>query len=83
MDSQGNPESGDKYSSDNLSSGGIYIRKKSDDFDLNNSPLYDYAPTAEKGAGPFFSGATLASSQSITTTTTLDGVWGGEQVLTY
>jgi len=59
MDSQGNPESGDKYASDNLSSGGIYIRKKSDDFDLNNSPLYDYAPTAEKGAGPFFSGATL------------------------
>lgn len=34
-------------------------------------------------SGDFFSGATLASSQSITTTTTLDGVWGGEQVLTY
>lgn len=60
MDSQGNPESGDHYASDNLgSSGGIYIRKKSDDFDINPSPLYDYSPTATKGAGPFFSGATL------------------------
>ena len=60
MDSQGNPESGDKYASDNLgSSGGIYVRKKSDDFDINLSPLYAYSPTATKGAGPFFSGATL------------------------
>ena len=60
MDSQGNPESGDKYASDNLgSSGGIYVRKKSDDFDINPSPLYAYSPTATKGAGPFFSGATL------------------------
>lgn len=59
MNDQGDPASGNSYASDNLSSGGVYVRKKSDDLDVNTSPLYDYAPKAIKGAGPFFSGATL------------------------
>ncbi len=57
--SAGDVESGTSYASDNISSGGVYVRKKSDDFDINTSPLYEYAPKATKGAGPFFSGATL------------------------
>ncbi len=55
---EGDP-SGTSYASDNISSGGVYVRKKSDDLDVNSSPLYDYAPKATKGAGPFFSGASL------------------------
>lgn len=50
---------GSSYSPDNISSGGVYVRKKSDDLDVSSSPLYDYVPKAAKNAGPFFSGATL------------------------
>lgn len=58
---QGNPESGNSYAADNLYTNGtsVYIRKKSDDYDLDNSKLYTYAPTSSKGAGPFFSQAPL------------------------
>ena len=58
---QGNPESGNSYGSDNLlkSKQGVYVRKKSDDLDLNTSPLYNYQATYTKGAAPFFSAAPL------------------------
>ncbi|MBP5258776.1 MAG: RagB/SusD family nutrient uptake outer membrane protein [Prevotella sp.] len=61
LNDQGNPESGNSYAADNLltSKRGIYIRKKSDDLDVNQSPLYNYSPTATKGAGPWFSAAPL------------------------
>ena len=61
LDDAGNPESGNSYSADNLFSSnvGIYVRKKSDDLDVNGSPLYNYEPLASKGAGPFFSQAPL------------------------
>ena len=57
----GNPENGNSYSADNLytSNVGIYVRKKSDDLDVNGSQLYNYEPLATKGAGPFFSQAPL------------------------
>jgi len=57
----GNPENGNSYSADNLytSNVGVYVRKKSDDLDVNGSPLYNYEPLATKGAGPFFSQAPL------------------------
>ena len=56
----GNPENGNSYAADNLytSRVGIYVRKKSDDYDLGTQ-LYQYLPTASKGAGPFFSQAPL------------------------
>lgn len=56
----GNPENGNSYSADNLytSNVGVYVRKKSDDYDLG-APLYNYGPLASKGAGPFFSQAPL------------------------
>ena len=56
----GNPENGNSYSADNLytSNVGVYVRKKSDDYDLG-SQLYVYEPLASKGAGPFFSQAPL------------------------
>ena len=58
---EGNPESGNSYAADNLYTSGtsVYIRKKSDDYDLDNSKLYNYMPTSTKGAGPFFSQAPL------------------------
>ena len=55
----GDPAGGTSYASDNNSTGGVLVKKKSDDLDVNSAPLYDYAPKATKGAGPFFSGATL------------------------
>ena len=57
----GNVENGNSYSADNLytSNVGIYVRKKSDDLDVNGSPLYNYEPLGSKGAGPFFSQAPL------------------------
>lgn len=56
----GNPENGNSYSADNLytSNVGVYVRKKSDDYDLGTQ-LYVYEPLASKGAGPFFSQAPL------------------------
>ncbi|MCR4853801.1 MAG: RagB/SusD family nutrient uptake outer membrane protein [Prevotella sp.] len=61
LNDQGNPESGNSYAADNLltSKAGVYVRKKSDDLDVNTSPLYVYEPLASKGAGPFFSAAPL------------------------
>lgn len=58
---QGNPESGDSYGADNLlkSKRGIYVRKKSDDMDMNSSPLYQWDALTLKNAGPFFSAAPL------------------------
>lgn len=57
----GNPESGDSYGADNLlrSTQGVYVRKKSDDLDVNSSALYKYEATYTKGAAPFFSAAPL------------------------
>ncbi len=51
----GNPESGDSYGADNLlkSRQGVYVRKKSDDLDVNSSPLYKYVALDIKGAAPF------------------------------
>lgn len=61
IDDQGNPESGNSYGSDNLMSSkqGVYVRKKSEDLDLNTSPLYNYNAAYTKGAAPFFSAAPL------------------------
>ena len=46
VNDQGNPESGNNYAADNLYTSGttVYIRKKSDDYDLGTK-LYNYAPT--------------------------------------
>ena len=56
----GDAESGSAYGADNLMSStcGVYVRKKSDDLDVN-SPLYSYMATYTKGAAPFFSKAPL------------------------
>ncbi len=62
LNDQGNPESGNSYAADNLlgSKQGIYVRKRSDDLDVNSSPLYEYNPMGWKsGAGPFYSAAPL------------------------
>lgn len=61
LNDQGNPESGNSYAADGLLSSkcGVYVRKKSDDLDVNSSPLYTYSATATYGAGPFYSGAQL------------------------
>lgn len=56
----GNPESGNSYGADNLltKTQGVYVRKKSDDYDVN-SPLYVYDAKSTYGAAPFFSAAPL------------------------
>lgn len=61
LNDQGNPESGSSYGADNLlgSKQSIYVRKKSDDMDVNGSPLYQYVATDTKGAAPFYSAAPL------------------------
>lgn len=58
---QGNIESGESYGADNLlkSRQGVYVRKKSDDLDVNSSPLYTYVATDTKGSAPFYSAAPL------------------------
>ncbi len=64
-DDQGNVESGNSYGADNLGAGSTYsnsilVRKKSDDLDVNGSPLYTYNASGWKsGAGPFYSAAPL------------------------
>ena len=60
-DDQGNPESGNSYGADNLLSSkqSVYVRKKSDDLDVNGSPLYQYVGSDTKGAAPFYSAAPL------------------------
>ena len=52
---------GNTYGADNLLSSkqGIYVRKKSDDLDVNGSPLYQYVAADTKGAAPFYSAAPL------------------------
>ena len=61
LNDQGNPESGNSYGADNLltSKQGIYVRKKSDDLDINGSALYNYVAADTKGAAPFYSAAPL------------------------
>ena len=60
-DAAGNPEKGDSYGADNLLSSkvGVYVRKKSDDLDVNSSSLYQYITGSDKGAAPYYSGASL------------------------
>lgn len=60
LNDQGNVESGNSYAADNLlsSKSGVYVRKKSDDADVN-SPLYTYVAGDTKGAAPFYSAAPL------------------------
>ncbi len=60
VNDQGNAESGNSYGADNLltSKAGVYVRKKSDDADVN-SPLYTYVAGDVKGAAPFYSAAPL------------------------
>ena len=60
-DDEGNIDSGNSYGADNLFSSkcGVYVRKKSDDLDINTKPLYQYMATYTKGAAPFFSAAPL------------------------
>jgi hypothetical protein len=60
-DDQGNVESGNSYGADNLlaSKCGVYVRKKSDDLDVNGSPLYQYVASDTKGSAPFYSAAPL------------------------
>lgn len=60
-DAAGNPEKGDSYGADNLLSSkvGVYVRKKSDDLDVNSSSLYQYITGSDKGAAPYYSGAPL------------------------
>lgn len=57
----GDPESGSYYGADNLlkSCQGVYVRKKSDDLDVNATPLYKYEALLQKGAAPFISAAPL------------------------
>lgn len=56
----GDPESGNSYAADNLgdSKAGVYVRKKSDDYDVSTTPLYNYENT-KGSAAPFFSKAQL------------------------
>ncbi len=59
LDDAGNAQSGNSFGADNLLSSkqGVYVRKKSDDMDVNSAPLYLYEPTYTKGTAPFFSAA--------------------------
>lgn len=58
---QGDVESGDYYGADNLlkSRQGVYVRKKSDDLDVNSNKLYNYNTSGTKDAAPFNSAAPL------------------------
>lgn len=60
LNDQGNVESGNSYGADNLLSSkvGVYVRKKSDDADVN-SATYTYVAGDTKGAAPFYSAAPL------------------------
>ncbi len=61
LSDQGNPESGNSFGADNLLSSkqAIYIRKKSDDLDVNSSSLYTYVAGDNKGSAPYYSAAPL------------------------
>lgn len=60
-DDQGNVESSNNYFADGLlnnGKAGVYVRKKSDDYDLNTSPLYTFAAAVGTSNGGFsYSGA--------------------------
>ena len=58
---EGKIESGNSFGADNLLSSkvGVYVRKKSDDLDVNGSPLYQYVGADSKGSAPFYSAAPL------------------------
>ncbi|WP_321480013.1 RagB/SusD family nutrient uptake outer membrane protein [uncultured Bacteroides sp.] len=51
VNDQGNAESGNSYGADNLlkNKKGIYVRKRSDDLDVNASTLYSWAATDKNG----------------------------------
>jgi hypothetical protein len=51
LNDQGNAESGNSYGADNLLSNkkGIYVRKRSDDLDVNGGPLYAWADSDNNG----------------------------------
>ena len=57
----GDPTNGNSYGADNLltSKTNIYVRKKSDDLDVNGSTLYQYITGATGGSAPFYSAAPL------------------------
>ena len=50
-DDQGNVESSECYAADNLlgNNTGLYVRKKSDDYDVNSSPLYAWSSESNNG----------------------------------
>ena len=50
-DDQGNVESSESYAADNLlkNNSGLYVRKKSDDYDVNRSPLYAWSSESANG----------------------------------
>ena len=58
---QGDEFSGNSYAADNLLSSkqGVYVKKKSDDLDVNPSALYTYVANDTKGSAPFYSAAPL------------------------
>lgn len=61
VNDQGNVESGNSYGADNLlgSKQGVYVRKKSDDLDVN-SPAYSFSYSNEGyGSDPYYSSAPL------------------------
>jgi starch-binding outer membrane protein, SusD/RagB family len=47
----GDVESGSAYAADNLltNNSGVYVRKRSDDYDVNSSPLYSWQATDQNG----------------------------------
>lgn len=51
LNDQGDPESGNDYGADNLlkNTSGVYVRKRSDDFDINSSSFYDFNGIASNG----------------------------------
>ena len=57
QDDAGNIESGDSYAADGLLTNkrGIYVRKRTDDLDVNSTPLYVYTSDGFKQSGvPYF-----------------------------
>lgn len=51
LDDQGDPESGNDYGADNLltNCSGVYVRKRSDDYDVNTNSMYTFTGTASNG----------------------------------
>lgn len=61
LDDQGDPESGNSYGADNLLSNksGVYVRKRSDDYDINPNSLYIFKASSNE------SGFTLSAQPYI------------------